>query len=738
MIRPLRRALDVLRSERLPVLLALIVAFLGVTLFRLEIIATFPYPSSSDVGGDLYSAQQWLGNPIPGLWIALQPPLYYWLIVIPFTAALGPFAGPQTYMAVVPALLVFPGYFLIRKTPASIPGSILGATLLATSTSLSLMVTWNGAYNALGIVFLVGFLGALMVTFERPTNRRLLVAGVLFGLVAATHLFTFLLAAFVLVIGVALWVGLSRHRRAEIRTGAKVVLFSAIACLPMAPILYESLTGSAGVGVGGYAGAISYAFSLAPFFTWGFQSTTVTGLFLLDTLLAGLGIASLWWRPGSRAAAVVVSSVLIATILLPFVQASNADRALYFLTIPAVVGIPSFCEELGGRLATRLARRSRSRIRLSRRTVWNLGGGGNARFYAALGVSTAALASLLLVNASVSSATLDSATAYYSELTPNIVQTLDWLGENTPANSRIYDSLGIAPWIWGVSHRLAYEPQPLSSQVTNASYQATLQANYISLGEHLAGAGALAVSSSAPSQLGVPSVFVAVPGYWAQFVSSQADLTFLIFSRGSTTLNDSLASASTVSSTSLVLTTGAAEVLTAYDWPGSGLAAQQEVLVTSRSINISWTSNSSRLDQVQWWLGLNPQPSYYSPTLLTPEDNVSSYTNSYQGGGATFSTVFHAGNLNQMPQSNGWTYLWCRNSTWLNLTFAGPSIVATPSPWAMDTSTLIESLGITYALADPYVDYYFFGRVSSSAVTGADVSQVFQSGNVSVFQFAWT
>src|SRR5271154_6689349 len=93
-------------------LMALTVGVGAVFALRMHTLLGFPYPPSNDAGGDLYSAQQWLGHPISGVDVSLQPPLYYWLVVIPSVWAFGPFLGPQFYMALVPALLVFPGYLV--------------------------------------------------------------------------------------------------------------------------------------------------------------------------------------------------------------------------------------------------------------------------------------------------------------------------------------------------------------------------------------------------------------------------------------------------------------------------------------------------------------------------------------------------------------------------------------------------------------------------------------------------
>ncbi|MCI4318173.1 MAG: hypothetical protein L3J96_06505, partial [Thermoplasmata archaeon] len=187
-------------------------------LLRWEVLIQYPYPPSNDVGGDLYSAQQWLGNPIPGLWVDLQPPLYYWLVVIPAVHFLGPFAGPQVYMALVPALLVFPGYVFGRETGAGVVSSAVGAFGLAMATTLSLMVTWNGAYNALGILFLVLFATFLLRSLKRGRLVDSVAAGISLALVAGTHELSFLVGVIAFVVCAVLSLILVDRRRSTVRT----------------------------------------------------------------------------------------------------------------------------------------------------------------------------------------------------------------------------------------------------------------------------------------------------------------------------------------------------------------------------------------------------------------------------------------------------------------------------------------------------------------------------------------
>ncbi len=340
-------ALSRLSRFRTPlILIALSAGTALVFILRLHILLSYPYPPSNDAGGDLYSAQQWLGRSISGVDVSLQPPLYYWLVVIPSVRAFGPFFGPQFYMALVPALLVFPGYLVCRETQASVPSSVLGGIGLALATTFSLMVTWNGSYNALAIVFLTFFVAMMARAFRTGTRLDCVLAGLTFGLVAATHELTFVVAALSMGFACLVTLVLTRASRSQIRRVLLVAGAGFLACLPVIPIYLASVGVSANLGVGVFQSQLNFAYSTFPYFAWGFQSATPTGFAILDILVATVGLMALWVRSSTRIPAVVLTSIWFGGLMIPVLSASNSVRGLYFLTIPAVLVVPSLFEHL--------------------------------------------------------------------------------------------------------------------------------------------------------------------------------------------------------------------------------------------------------------------------------------------------------------------------------------------------------------------------------------------------------
>jgi hypothetical protein len=732
---------------RIPLIPIVLTASAAVVfLLRLHTLLGYPYPPSNDAGGDLYSAQQWLGHPISGIDVSLQPPLYYWLVVIPSVWAFGPFVGPQFYMALVPALLVFPGYLVCRETQAGVAASVLGGVALAIAAPFSLMVAWNGSYNAFAIVFLTFFVALLIRALRTRARRDCILAGVTFALVAATHELTFVVAALVLAFTCAVVLIIARERREVLGPLSWVVGVGVLACLPLVPFYLLSAGGSANLGVGEFQGQLNFAYTTFPYFAWGFQSATLTGLALLDIVVATLGLVGLWvWTP-TRISGVVLTSVWFGGLMIPLLSASNAVRGLYFLAIPAVLVMPAFFERLVVRgiaspNASPTATEPPSNTstppeedRVRRQRAWR-------RRRAAApypGIAVVAIAAFCVLNANFSIQTLNSATQYYLTLSTENVAALNWLASNTSSNATIYDSLGIEPWIWGYAHRLAYAPAPLGVESTASSLKRTQQADAIWLGSSLLENDQITVAENAPSPVGLPTVYVNVPGYWMQMISTQADLVNFTLEYVHTSYVEPLATATLASNTSSVSGTGSVLATYLFEWESLGFGVTEGLNLTGESLSVTWTGVNATLESTTGWLGLvPPNPTYGSAVSQPDVVSAPQIADTYLLNGVPFSMTLSGGTFNQSVESNGWAYVWCVGTRGWTVEFGGLAPVGNQPPAYVDTSTLVRQLGIDYFTANSVTSYPLFLRLAHRAIGSARILQVFNTGDTYIFSVGW-
>ncbi|MGI0156587.1 MAG: hypothetical protein ACREDE_10725, partial [Thermoplasmata archaeon] len=229
---------------------ALLIGFAVISYVRLVLLFSGPYPPSGDVAEQLYWSHIWLGtafpSPVTVWWI---PPVYIFSIYIPFTHLFPLFTGQRLLMGIVPALLVFPTYLLLRESDIRPPFSLFGAYLLALAPSVSLMLTWNAGYNLFGIFWALFFFAGLAGALRTGRRGYVLLAALGFGLTAGTHYFTFafLVLGFVWVGVLALW--LLPRRAATARTLGKVLGAGLVCAAPFA-LVYLTLVQQTG-NVGG-------------------------------------------------------------------------------------------------------------------------------------------------------------------------------------------------------------------------------------------------------------------------------------------------------------------------------------------------------------------------------------------------------------------------------------------------------------------------------------------------------
>lgn len=723
---------------RIPLLLSGLAAVF--TVARYLVLVPLGYPPSSDAAGDLIWLHTYLGHPVPGFDLGqLPPPIYFFAIVAPFDLAMGPFAGAQWTMAVVPSLLTFPAYRLARAAGADRAPSLVVAALLGSSGALSLMVTWNSGYNAFAIVLLTAYFAELLRYLDRPTRNRMLVAGLLFAAIAGSHLLTFLFAAVTTAFVLLGHVLLGPARRAAARAAVWVAGTGALFALPFASILYANYRVSTNVGgpvspIGLHELGQTYA--TFPALTWGFQGNTppptLTGF--AYAVLIGVGLAGLviiWGVPRFRRLAIVSTSIVAAVLLLGPLDPSNADRLGYFLPIavmPALVGIAPFLSRVAERLVA-----SRPRTPPSGAPTPVLARAPRRR---SVGAIVAVCAAVLLVSTAttLSLQEMQESSRYYLILNGNVVAALDWIRSQTPATAKVFDGADLYAWIPGYADRFGYSPGNLQAEVTGPSYQTTFDANLIALGSSVLADGSLYVGTNLPGAANSPGIYLRTAASYAPFLVGSLGNTFVTLpnSTGAVPLSGGQPGAVSTGVTSA----GVPYFTADYRFPTQSATVVQtmELNGTTVSETLGLAGSSSPLP---WRTDyLIPPSGYYFNYSLTTVAGSQALARAFQFAGGTFGVAFGANvSVLASPLPNGWAIV--------DLAPFGQSVsaqlvgwsfgVAAPSQ-AFSTAALAASLGIGYVVVDSAVNYAVYVRfVTEAALPIPQAAAVFASGPVSIF-----
>ncbi|MCI4369245.1 MAG: hypothetical protein L3K09_06770 [Thermoplasmata archaeon] len=713
-----------------------------VAIFRWEILAQIPYPPSADAGSDLYVTRLTLGHPLVHSWISQQPPVYYLLIEAPATAALAPFVSVDFVMAMVPALIVFPGYLLIRETGASRPGAILGAALLAVATDFSLMVTWNGGSNMFAIVLLAFLLYFLIRTFRTPDRWHIALSGLFLSLIAGTHELTFTLALLILLYATVAWVLLSRSVRVPLKTFFSIIAVGAVLSLPYLAVYVTSVHQSTNLGVGGYLYALTVAYQMFPTFAWGFQGTVVPLLAWVDASLGIVALSALWLHSERLDAANVLACTMIGALTLPLLDASNAFRGFYFLPLAFIVPIPVLLEDGCGLVSRALVARIRRPTTGSPPTPgdgrprrWSLRTRSALPRLVPLGVAGALLLMLIVPNVEFSQTSMQQAEAFYSGLNPDSVNVLNWMKGNTAPSATFFDMSGISAWIWGYADRWAYAPGSLNGQVTVQSYQSTLTADYVMLGQHLLGNQYLYVATNYPSPHAAPQVYLDIVGYWDPLEESESGLVLLHALQGSSPVNLSLDSAQYEG-----LTNSSSGSTMSYTyqflWPSAGIGAHERIALNGQDVSIAWSLTNATLQNVSMAFNVPPSGYYYEYVDIPQGALAGAMKDTFRAGPDTFSLQFDGGQNSQLIDSSGWLRLQTTvpSTLWVN----GSGIVAAGAPTVSiaETSHILGGLGVDYIVLEYDRAYDLYLRINANALSGVTTTRVYQSGNYYVFSAA--
>ncbi len=713
----------------------------GAFLLRYLTLLQVAYPPSGDAAGDLVWLQTYLGHPLPGYGLVeAPPPVYIFLVVLPATQWLGIFAGIQFNMAAIPALTAVPTYFLLRELDCGKVAALGGAAVMATSADFSAMVAWNSAFNATGILFLLGFLALMLHGLRRPSTGTIVAAGLLFALVAGTHVVTFFYAlAAIGAFGIELLLLERRRARAPLVFLVESVVVGAVFLIPFAPNYYDDFLVTANVGPpSGSSGILELLFSYSQAFTlpWGSNVPVSTpdllgAIVLLDVLLTMGALFWLWRRPECALAARFTSALFFAAIFLAVLDPGNAIRAIYFLPLSYVPAVAV----LASRWGTRPAGTPRPAARvLPSRPRWRLDPAPRRSELVVLG------GAFVVANAIVSQQTLLQAEQFYLLLSPTKLATLNWISEHTPGDAVFYDGADLQTWLPGYAHRLSYAPDPLNSRITSISYSRALDANLIDLGGYVAGDAQLYVTSNAPGVYNTPGILLRTSDFSMPIWLGEADETWVTVQSPSGPARVLLSYGQGVNVTGGVLANGTAEMTTQLLFPSEGLTLFETLAVAGNTVSVGFSSPNGTVTSVNMYLRTPPSGYYYDYPSFPSGSTTGALRQSLAVPDfGTVGVVSTGPNFVAVTQteSTGWSSLNLTVTDGWSLTISGWTGGGTGPGFFDATFPLAQELGIGYFVVSEASDYPLFERLFALATQGyLDLPIVFLAGSIAVFQLS--
>jgi [ribosomal protein S18]-alanine N-acetyltransferase len=735
--------------------LALFTAFGVIVALRAQILFSYPYPSGGDIAEQLYWSHIWLGTAFPSQvtvwWI---PPVYIWTVYIPFTHVFPLFTGQRALMATVPALLIFPAYFLLREAQVNRVFALFGASLLALAAPLSLMATWNAGYNLFGmfcaLVCFTGLIGAL----RTHRGGYILLAGGGFGLTAGAHDLTFAFLALGIILVAILAFILLRGRLATGRTLALIAIVGALCVAPFT-LIYLTLTAQTS-NVGGAITSSALNALAQQFFPFVWTGGTVwTTLVDVDTIVSVCGIVGLLVARPRKPETPVLLGILLSGTLLSAAYPQLPERGLYFVPLGLYLMIAVLLQVVWD-LTTKTRVQGGSGApapspppapAASRGTGFRNRRRPTTRVLIVGTAAVVVMAALLVANAQESMEAMTSGEQFYGILTPNDLPALNWLAHNTSRTAAVYTpEAGFEKWIWGYANRESFAPQPLSLEDTTLSIQETYAADLISLGQYVSTDPYLAVAQNSPSPVGTPVIYLHSQYDWTLLFNTGASNVSLTLSVGGQMESANLDNAVLLAHTNSTPCTNCTGDDLTFTWPGSGINATEQTNLTGQTVSIGWKVTGAALDGVNISTYIAP-PDFGTIHTATPHEvNATSLTDRFSFQNSPFSVAFHGTNatFSQSRLADGWDLVSFAGKNLLKFQFSGLVPYGNAAPTTTDTATLWSSLGVTYVLTNyfdsvPGYGYLVYLRcVTPGEEPGVTITQVFESGGLYIFSVSDT
>lgn len=721
---------------------------------RLVVLFSLPYPPGGDAGEQLYSTHVLLGTvfPSPPNTPWQIPPLYYFLFFVPFTYTMPFFTGATLLIGITPALLVFPAYWLLKKGGAATGFALFGAALLASSTMVSSVASYNAGYNLAGLFFALFFFAELVAYLRSPNRRSLLLASIMFVAVGATHFLTFLFVVAALLIAGIFAIGLVPSHRRTLRSFGVLLLGCAVGSLALIPTYYNLVPTIVNVGPSSATLPSNLPETLLPM-AWGYSSWSQSLLGQADVIVTLVSlvvvIAFLRKEPIASVLLGMVGGSLAVIIAYP----GSFGRGVVFLPFALCPAIALAADALYLRLPTFLAAWRRRFSRTSpllpvpsirrRRSFRGRPSGPSVVRVAKPAVVLALAACFLLFNASFSYSTMSSSSDYYQQLSTATVQLLDWLAHNTSLDAKILLATpAFYSWVLGYANRMAYAPIQLNNVITSNSYASAYSAWLLVMGQYVSGNGLLATADSLPASDGGPNIYLQTPYGWTTLENASSDQLVFQVQKGASVLvlpADGAVLASVNLSAPCPECSGQALALT---WPSDGVEIIQSLEVNGTTSEFRWTSETGTLRSVSVDLAIPPSGAGGLQHGTVPrESNVSALEDAFYLYGTPFSLNVsgQGGEFSQATVSTGWTYISYQGSPLLSWSVTGLGPVPGKGPFSINSTSILRQLGLTYIVANPSDMSPGFGHslysrcITPNGIAGVSARQVYADGGQYVF-----
>ncbi len=710
---------------------------------RFLLLTRFVYPPSGDAGGDLYFASLWRhfqfnssSNSIVGGSALGAPPLYYFMIVIPFTTIFGTFLGIQLYMAFVPSLIVFPAYFVLELDINKKKYAIIGAFLISFSPPISQLITWNASFNAFGMVFLLAYFAFLARAIKFSRNTDIILSGLFLSFVAGSHELTLYFGIFASLFFILILTGVHKNKRKNAVIFLKVFSIAILFSLVYIPIYLHSIGTAFNLG---YYGGITIS-GVARYFLFGFLfAFGQQGIFYSWRIylvpLSLLSILYVFFMNKSSITSYIMLSFLIESFLFGIMQSVNWERGIYFIGIPLYSFLAMLLYQLDNGLfnrnsATIVSKRRHTRIQPINLVKVNL----KTIFAVFLGV--------LVITTTIYSSILwqESGTQFYKSLSNNNIEALSWIKNNTPNNSTIYSSSIIGTWVAGYADRSYISFSPLSVQATKHSFLTTLEADYIYMGNYNIGNNFINIGYNYPSS-GSPIVYLNNSGDWIPFLFTQPSLTLIKLQE----YNETFALGGP-SSVRLQSTMKTSNLIINYQ-PYSTEVLNETISFSGNTFSIKWIGYPNPINQVISAFLIYPSSYYYyynplikivNPLYFKDFFSFPAYSplvnpmNFYLEGSLTNGSMQQHTNTTSnwsciLTSSNG-------NAT-LSFTMENKDSSDNNNLHSVNSFNLIRNLNITYFLINATADYNLYTRlINIQYSSNLSETVVFQRGNWYIFK----
>ena len=712
------------------------------------------YPPSEDAAGDLYNARLWLTGTFHGTENALlYPPVYYFAVVIPLVTILPPLSAVEVMMALVPALVIIPAHFLLKRIGVLWPVALITSFVLATSSAYSNMISWNSAYNMFGIVLIVAFFYSLFVYLDAPNRRNVLLASAFFSLVIGSHE----LSAVVLIETTVLFLALvalvtipKRQLLKTIRTEAWLAAWILLFSLPWWPIYIYSYIHTTNVGYS--PGLVNWTSYLMGTISQPWAGGSGAFEFVGEIISLGAIVAlAINFRKYLRFLLLLVS-LFVASVSVAILDSQNAVRGLPFLPVVFVLAMaPPISDGL-----RRLLRHTPESLNPTTSTLAHHPKPWRRSFRTTsvlrLGMITVCIVALLgfaYANTVNSESVFQASSEFFSEINPHNLAVMQWLDSHTPVGSTVYvpsPTLGWARYYDRGQNVIG--PYQLQLNVITNGLDTIEAANEIYMGAYSTGSPYITASMNYPG-VGTPTVWIGTPGNSFLFGAStigQASVN-VIGAHGPQTLY--LSSAHLLNVTDRFSSgTLPSPMILRWHWSTQGITLAETLDISGQGLSITWSSETPAVwtTSASYMFVLPPTNTVYHYTAVEPVSNGSTLKDTF-----TYTVGYNVavpfgvqitpenGTVSQTLEGNGFTDV---NSTFdgaLRIQFSG--LIASPvsGAWYFANATkLLESLNVSYLLVDSVTNYAFYSLFANLSETGyARAIVVDQSGSWYAFSLSY-